>query len=117
MDEVGNFPEVNEERIPFLVKGMGYTGTDPDYLPKKTDVAELNNDNKLFTDARKMYIQIKQLETMVGNIMRLGGSDVYVTPLQYYRNVQSAADMGDARAKVIYEDLKPAFIKKSKRIP
>ena len=117
VDEVGNFPEVNEERIPFLVKGMGYTGTDPDYLPKKTDVVELNNDNKLFTDARKMYIQIKQLETMVGNIMRLGGSDVYVTLLQYYRNVQSAADMGDARAKVIYEDLKPAFIKKSKRIP
>ena len=35
VDEVGNFPEVNEERVAFLVKGMGYTGTDPDYLPKE----------------------------------------------------------------------------------
>ena len=108
-DEMSNFPTVSNERLGFVVKGVEYVGTDPEYMPGKVDLDEFNRDNELFVRAREMFLPVAQLHRMLLNLMRLAGSDVYVTLLRYYRSIREEAAMGDARAMIIYEDLKGYF--------
>jgi len=109
------FPIISEERLPFVTKAMSYIGTDPVYLPQDTDVVELNNDYGLFGDSRKIVIPLEQIHGAILNTNNLAGSDVYVTLLDYYMIVKRRAEQGDARAKVIYDDLKKLFISRNKR--
>jgi hypothetical protein len=111
-DEKKSFPIVSDERIPFVTKGMQYITTDPTFLAPFIDVPELQRDYTLFNASRQMLIPSKQATLNIANLNTLAGSDVFVVLLVYYNSVQRAAEQGNARAKVIYEDLKKAFNRK-----
>jgi hypothetical protein len=112
-DEKRGFPIVSEERIPFVTKGMQFIASDPAFLAPYIDAAELQRDYTLFSASRQILIPAKQVTLNISNINTLAGSDVYVVLLAYYQSVQHAAKQGNARAIVIYEELKKAFIKKA----
>jgi hypothetical protein len=111
-NEKKSFPMVSEERIPFVTKGMQYITTDPAFLAPFIDVPELQRDYTLFNASRQMLIPSKQATLNIANLNTLAGSDVFVVLLVYYNSVQRASEQGNARAKVIYEDLKKAFNRK-----
>lgn len=112
--EKRDFPIVSDERIAFVSRGLEFIATDPKYLPQDTDTTELTRDWDLFNNSRKLLIPCKQISTALTNMNNLAGSDVYVTLLDYYDIVKRKAEKGDARAKVVYEELKSQFTKKKK---
>ncbi len=109
-----DFPIVQQNRIPFIVRGMGYVNTDPVYLLQGTDVPELKRDYALFNDSDGIITPIAQIQGGLLNTNHFAGSDVYVTLLDYYMIVQRKAEQGDARATIIYNDLRKLFNKKTK---
>ncbi len=110
--EKHNFPIVSEERIPFVTKGMQFIATDPVFLAPYIDAPELQQDYTLFNASRQMLIPLQQTTLNISNLNTLAGSDVYVVLLAYYQSVQRAAQQGNARAKVIYDELYKAFNRK-----
>ena len=108
-DEKLFIPKAADETLPFLEKGIKYAKTDPDYLPRKVEEEELDNDYIRFNAANSMERVGNQIMSVLNDLSIASGSDLYVTLLSYYRNVQAEAELGDSRAKAIAEDLGKMF--------
>ena len=115
--EKHGFSIVGEARIPFVNKGMLYIVSDPKYLSGNLDAVELQHDYQLFTDSRSILTPSAHLNQGVLNINNMAGSDTFFVLRMYYKSVKSAADQGDVRAKVIYDDLSQLFIKSAAAAP
>jgi hypothetical protein len=117
-DDKQGMPKVKDKSVPFMLKGLQYMQTNPEFIPVYMDVAEVNKDYTAF-DVMKQLLQV--LAPIVSNVEDTGflcGSEAYQGILNYYNNVKLAAKMNVPNAQAIYDDMKTYFeAQKAKPLP
>lgn len=108
-DEKRHIPKAADETHPFLEKGMEYAESDPEYLSNTLDIAEMQSDWAAHLDVATLERQGDINQKLFTNMTITSGSDVFVAILDYYASAQRAAKRGDARAKVIADELGTRF--------
>lgn len=81
----------------------------PEYTPSMFSMDEVNKDSKVISDLSPVATQITNLQMMVNDTLMLAGSEVFLAYMDYYSSVKHFASRNDAKAKAIYERLKPMF--------
>ncbi len=109
--------KVGDILTPFIKKCLDYTGTDPEYVPKYLDVEEFARDTAALLIMDGMNSAIDKVNAGIDDTRALLANDAYAEATAYYRSVRDAARSGDAKAKVIYEDLSKWFTKGSSKAP
>jgi hypothetical protein len=111
-------PKVKDKSVPFMLKGLQYMQTNPEFISVYADTAEINKDYTAF-DVMKQLLQV--LSPIVSNIEDTGflcGSEAYQGILNYYNNVKQAVKMNVPDAQAIYDDMKVYFeAQKAKPLP
>lgn len=108
-DEKRRIPKAADEAMPFMEKGYDYTKTDPKYLPGYVSVPELDNDFSRTKKLDTVEREHKKTGAVIHDMGIVTKSDLFSAILQYYNNVRKAAELGDARAKIIADDLGKLF--------
>ena len=108
-DEKRHIPKAADETHPFLEKGIEYAESDPDYLSNTLDINELKSDRAAHLDVATLERQGDINQKLLTNIAITAGSDIFIAILDYYASARRAAKRGDARAKVIADELGERF--------
>lgn len=112
--EKKRIPKASDELMPFLEKGMLYLKSDDKYRPQFVNAKEIDNDYQRAKLVNSMKMAHQKVQTLLNNLGIVSKSDLYAALLEYYNNVQRAANKGDARAKAIADDLGKSFNRSSK---
>lgn len=105
----GTLLRVGDGLMPFVVKCLEYAKTDLEFAPRYLEVEEFSNDVGSLSSMDRMNSSIDKLNASIDDTRALLANDSYAEATAYYRAVKDAARGGDAKAKVIYEDLSKWF--------
>ncbi len=108
-EELKSMSKLGDARIPFVEKIAQYAASNPEFLQPFADVAEFNQDLKVFTDIREVVRPLRQIVDNLESSMMVSGSEAYDFARNYYKAVQFQAKMGVPGAQTIYDDLRPLF--------
>jgi hypothetical protein len=101
--------KLGDKLTPFVKKCFDYTKTDPEYIPNFLDLKEYEKDATALQLFDVMNSSVDKMNAGLDDTRALLAHDSYAESLMYYHFVKMAAASGDAKAKVIYEDLKKWF--------
>ncbi len=113
-EEKRHIPKAGDLSQPFIEKGFEYSKTDSNYLPSYLNTTEIENDFNRAKQSDSILREALKIVAIVTNISICSKSDLYVAMLDFYNNCNRAAKNGDARAKVIADEMGKLF-KKSKK--
>jgi hypothetical protein len=105
----GSILKLGDKKTPFVQKCLAYAETDPEYSPKYLDVEEFTRDTQALLKFNSVISSVEKMASPVEDTRSLLAHDAYASALVYYGAVKLAAKSGDAKAKVIYDDLSKWF--------
>lgn len=111
-DEVHSLFKMSDKSIPHVDKCIGYSKTNPEFLPSFVDLPEWEIDFKAFRD---LYQLIRPLDEIIDGLTAsatLSGSECMTSSLAYYNTVKQAAKTNVPGAQTIFDDLKKRFAKR-----
>ena len=114
-EEKKYIPKSADAMKPFVEKGYEYSKTDTNYLPSYLNTTEIDNDFNRAKQSDSILREAMKIIAIVTNISICSKSDLYVAILDYYNNCCRAAKNGDARAKVIADEMGKLFKKSHKK--
>ena len=100
---------VGIHRQGFIERALILAQENPEYLPHWLSVQKFIADNDLFVRLRALATAIKQLQELAWNITVEGADMVFTDALEFYSQVQDAANRRVDAAEALYEDLHPFF--------
>ena len=112
-DEKKRLPKTGDKKLAFIEKALSYMNTNPEYASGTMNLKEARNDKDTQDQAIQLIERANVVMAKLIDLKIAAGSDVYVIALAYYNNVKRDADIGDATAKEIVDDL-GAIFKKSR---
>ena len=102
--------KIGDKTVALVNKSFEYsTGSGKEYVPAYLDVVEFGKDVVASNLLNLIGNKIDQLQQMVDDTRSLAANDAYAEALAYYGSVKNAAKAGEAKAKIIYEDLSQRF--------
>lgn len=102
-------PKMSDKTMPFVIKTLGYSGSDPQFAPPYMNREELVNDMQVYTQLITILRIVTQLQSGIDDTAMEAGAESYINALSYYNSVKLAAKMDVPGAKTIYEDLRKRF--------
>src|SRR5690554_2779648 len=112
-----SIPRMSDGSRPFVAKVMGYTHSEPKFVPPFIDVKEMQKDWEALAHLLPIFRSVDQFRSLLNDTIMLAGSEVYVASLRYYKSVKLGARMNVPNAKAIHEDLKGRFERQGKAKP
>ena len=100
---------VGIHRQGFIERALILAQSNPEYLPHWLSVQKFNADNDLFVALRTLTSAIKQLQELSWNITVEAADMVFTDALEFYSQVQDAANRRVDSAEALYADLNPFF--------
>ena len=103
--------KIGDKTAPLVTKSYEYaTGTGKEYVPTYLDVTEFSKDVVASNQLNNIRKQLDQLTQVIDDTRSLAANDAYAEALAYYSSVKNAAKAGEAKAKIIYDDLSQRFL-------
>lgn len=93
----------------YAAKGLGYMGTNPDYISPLFPMVEVNKDSTGNAQMDKFMPQLALLFHKAEGTQMLLGSDLLHAVDAYMKNAGEAAHRGQAEAEPIYKDLSDLY--------
>lgn len=106
-------PKMGDGTEPFVEKSLEYFKSNPEFALPYLDVVEMEKDFKASKELRNLLNPLEQLIQRLDDSILQAGSEAYVTSLAYYTGVKNAARMNIPGAKVVHEELRNRFRRKS----
>ena len=100
---------VGIQRQGFIERALILARENPEYLPHWLSVQKFEDDTALFVALRALASAIKQLQELSWNITVEGADMAYTDALEFYSQVQDAANRRVDAAEALYADLHPFF--------
>jgi hypothetical protein len=100
---------VGIHRQGFIERALLLAQENPEYLPHWLSVQKFETDNDLFVSLRSLAAAIKQLQELSWNITVEAADMAFTDALEFYSQVQDAANRRVDAAEALYEDLHPFF--------
>ncbi len=107
-------PKMGDGTLAFVTKTIGYTDTNPEFIPSFLNVADLQVDMAAIQSLLPIAHTIEQFNSMLQDTLMLCGSEAYIAALIYYQAVKSAAKNNIPHSKEIRDDLGERFPGKPK---
>jgi hypothetical protein len=108
-------PKMSDGTVPFVLKCLDYSISDPQFAPPFMDKEELAADMKVHEQLNSIFRPVKQLSDGLDDTVMQAGGESFVNALSYYHSIKQAAHMNVPGAKAIYEDLKVRFASNGNR--
>jgi hypothetical protein len=101
--------KLGDKFTPFVKKVEEYTVTDAEFVPNFLDTTEFFKDTTSLYQYDGLLSAVDKLQIVLDDTRSLLANDAFSAALLYYKFVKIAADSGNSKAKVIYEDLAKWF--------
>jgi hypothetical protein len=108
-DDKSMLLKLGDKFTPFVKKVEDYTVTDAEFVPNFLDTVEFTKDTTSLFQYDGLISAIDKLQLVLEDTRSLLANDAFSAALLYYKFVKMAADTGNSKAKVIYEDLSKWF--------
>lgn len=108
-DERSSLTKMGDKSLPFVMKTLEYSVTNPQYIAPSVDAVEWRKDFDGYQDLTPIKNQLGQLLGSVDDTVMLLGVEAYDPSRWYYELVKAAAARGDSEAKLMADDLAKRF--------
>ncbi|HQU86837.1 MAG TPA: hypothetical protein PKY59_27130 [Pyrinomonadaceae bacterium] len=108
-DDKRAIPKVGDKAIPFMLKGLEFMVSHPEFVPAYLDVGEIKKDYDAFSLVNSFLRQIAPTVSNMEDTAFLCAAEAYQGVLTYYNNVKQAAKTNVPNAKAVYEELRNYF--------
>ena len=108
-DDKQGLPKVGDKTVPFLLKGLQYMASNPEFMAVYMSAAEINKDYAAFDATRQLWQLLQPVVSNLDDTSFLCGAEAYSGVLNYYNNVKNAAKMNAPNAQAIYDDMSTYF--------
>lgn len=101
--------KMGDNSIAFVNKTLGYTNTNPEFVPPFLNTEDLKVDVDAVGQLSEIAGMAAQLSDNINDTLTLSGSEAMIAALIYYNSVKQAAKTSIPGAKTIFEDLSTRF--------
>lgn len=108
-DDKQSLPKVKDKSVPFMLKGLQYMQSNPEFIPVYMESAEINKDYTAFDTTKQLLQGLAPIVSNLEDTSFLCGSEAYQGILNYYKAVKAAVKMNVPNAQAIYDDMSTYF--------